>query len=242
MKVAVCFSGGVRYPHIGLKSLNSIKSKYEVKVFIHTWKIENRDDFLKTVYDTKNKEIDKTVETDISFLENYGYESLLVEKYDTKKDFFQNIFDSLQFSEYYRDDIGPISMHYSIFRSNELKKRYEEIHGMTFDRVIRMRFDSNFHGNELDLDNLTFPICIPSGDDWAGGINDQFAVGTSFGMNVYSNIFWNYHNLQKISNYHPESMLKHHLAFNNISPERFVFPIEINNGIDWKRVVFGEKK
>ena len=52
MKVAVCFSGGVRYPHIGLKSLNSIKSKYDVKVFIHTWKIENHDDFLKTIYDT----------------------------------------------------------------------------------------------------------------------------------------------------------------------------------------------
>lgn len=242
MKVAVCFSGAVRYPHIGLDSLNSIRSKHDVKVFIHTWKIKDRDDFLKTIYDTKNKEIDRTVETDISFLENYNYESLLVENYENKKDFFQSVFDGLNFLDYYREDVGPISMHYSIFRSNELRKRYEEIHRISFDRVIRMRFDSDFQGKELNLDDLTFPICIPSGDDWAGGINDQFSVGSSWGMDVYSNIFWNYHNLQKISNYHPESILKNHLDSYNIFPERFYFPIQINNGIDWKRAVFGQNK
>jgi hypothetical protein len=60
-------------------------------------------------------------------------------------------------------------------------------------------------------------------------------------MDLYSNVFWNYHNLQKIgdSKYHPESILKNHLDFYGIIPQRFDFQVQINNGIDWKRVVFG---
>ena len=142
----------------------------DIKIFIHTWKINDREDFIKTIYDVKNKESDKTVETDLSFLENYNYESLLIENYDYKKEYFKKIFDSLEFSEYLREDYGPISMHYSIYRSNELKKRYEEIHNMTFDRVIRMRFDSNFLDGELDLDQLYCDVCIPFGDDWVDGL------------------------------------------------------------------------
>ena len=242
MKVAVCISGGIRYPHIGLESLKNIIPNEDIKVFIHTWKINDREEFVKTIYDVKNKEEDKTVDTDVSFVEqNYTYESLLVEDYDSKQNYFHDIFSSLEFSEYLRTDVGPISMHYSIYRSNDLKRKYEELHRMTFDRVIRMRFDSNFKGKNLVLDDLNSNVCIPAGDDWCDGINDQFALGTSHGMDLYSNVFWNYHNLQKIgdSKYHPESILKNHLDFYGIIPQRFDFQVQINNGIDWKRVVFG---
>jgi len=241
MKVAVCISGVVRYPHLGLESLKSIVPNDEIKVFIHTWKIKNREEFIKTIHDVKNKEEDKTVDTDINFVHNnYEYESLLIEEYDSKQKYFQDIFTSLEFSEYLRTDVGPISMHYSIYRSNELKKKYEEMHRITFDRVIRMRFDSDFKGFQLNLNDLGYDVCIPSGSDWAEGINDQFAVGSSYGIDLYSNMFWNYHNIQKNQNskFHPESILKKNLDFYNIIPHRFDFNVDINNGIDWRRMYF----
>ena len=61
MKVAICLSGGVRYPHIGLESIKKIFPSSFVKVFIHTWKINNREDFLQTVAGLQYKEQDKTV-------------------------------------------------------------------------------------------------------------------------------------------------------------------------------------
>ena len=32
MKVAVCFSGGIRYPHIALESLKKIKQNDDIKI------------------------------------------------------------------------------------------------------------------------------------------------------------------------------------------------------------------
>lgn len=241
MKVAVCISGGVRYPYCALESLKSIIPNDEILVFIHTWKIKNRKEFIKTIFDVKNKDEDKTVDTDITFVyNNYEYENLLIEEYDSKQKYFHDIFKSLEFFEYFRNDVGPISMHYSIYRSNQLKKKYEEMHGITFDRVIRMRFDSDFKGVQLNLNDLCYDLCVPSGGDWENGINDQFAVGSSYAMDLYSNVFWNYHNIQKSQNskFHPESILKTNLDFYNIVPHRFDFNVDINNGIDWRQAHF----
>lgn len=239
MKIAVCFSGGIRYPHIGLESLKKIIPNDDIKIFIHTWKIENREEYLSTVADLQYKERDNTVISNYEYLEKYNYESLLIESYDSKKHLFQKKLDSLKFSSYFREDVGPISMHYSIFKSNQLKKDYEESHGMIFDRVIRMRFDSDFEGRGLNLNDLTDEINIPEGEDWCGGINDQFALGTSSGMNMYSDF---YHQIDRVQDvqYHPETMLRKYLQIIGVKVNRFDFPVRINNKIDFRRVMFGE--
>jgi hypothetical protein len=246
MKIAVCISGGIRYPHLGVQSISKIIPNDSIKVFIHTWNVRNRDEFLKTVAGLQYKEQDKTLDDNYSILNEYNYEKLLIENYDTHRIRFENILSDLKFSSFDeydecikpRYDVGPISMHYSIYRSNELKKEYEIQNNMIFDRVIRMRFDSDFEGKVLDLTKLTDDICIPEGEDWCYGINDQFALGSSQGMDIYSCLFNNLERLQ-CCKYHPETMFRKHLEYEQVQIRRFNFNVVINNRIDFRKVWFG---
>lgn len=242
MKIAVCISGGVRYPHLGLQSIQKIIPNEYVKVFIHTWKIKNRNSFLKTVSGLEHKEEDKIVETNLSLLENYNYEKLLIENYEECEKKFQKIYNSLKFipadslEDEPRTDVGPISMHYSIHKANQLKKEYENENNIIFDWVIRMRTDSDFRYDTLDLSSLSDQLNIPSGEDWSdSGINDQFAVGKSHVMDLYSNLYNNLHFTQS-AKYYPERMLYLHLKNMNIIANRIDFPVRINNGIDFRKV------
>lgn len=242
MKVAVCISGSVRYPHLGLESIKKIVPSEYVKIFIHTWKISNKESFLKTISGLEYKEKDKIVESGLEFLENYNYQKLLVEHYDEYEVKFKQLLSSLKFvpatdeGDVQRKDIGPISMHYSIYKSNELKKEYENENNMKFDWVIRMRTDSDFRLDKLDLTLLSSELNIPSGEDWAdNSINDQFAIGNSHAMDLYSSFYKNIHHLQS-SKYYPETMLFLHLNNMDLTPNRIDFPVRINNGIDFRKV------
>ena len=248
MKVAICLSGGIRYPHIGLESIKKIFPNSFVKVFIHTWKITDREEFLKTIHGVEYKEKDKTVETQLDFLGNYNYEKLLVEDYESKKIKFQEIYNSINLLPFEnggciipRYDVGPISMHYSVYKSNQLKCQYEEENNIIFDKVIRMRYDSDFEGKELDLNSLPNCLNVPDGEDWCGGINDQFALGPSSVMDVYSDF---YNHLNKLGEvyYHPETMLRKYLTMKNVEINRFDFTVRINNKIDFRRVMFSESE
>jgi hypothetical protein len=243
MKIAVCISGGVRYPHLGLQSIQKIIPNEYVKVFIHTWKINNRDSFLSTVAGLQHKEVDKIVETNLSLLEDYNYEKLLIENYDECQKKFEKLLNNLKFvpstdpeDEYPRSDAGPISMHYSIFKSNQLKGEYEKENNITFDWVIRMRTDSDFKSNILDVRSLSGELNIPSGEDWSdSGINDQFAIGKSNAMDLYSNLYNNFHHNQSVK-YYTERILYSHLKNMNLVPNRIDFPVRINNGQDFRKV------
>lgn len=242
MKIAVCISGGVRYPHLGLKSIQKIIPNEYVKVFIHTWKINDKDSFLQTVAGLEYKEQDKVIESDLSVLHSYNYEKLLVENYHDHQKKFQNLFDSLKFAsasdseDKPRTDIGPISMHYSIFKANQLKKEYEKENNIVFDWVIRMRTDSDFRYDILNLESFENDLNIPSGEDWASdSINDQFAIGTSHAMDLYASLYNNFCFTQS-SKFYPETVLFLHLKNMNLVPNRIDFPVRINNGIDFRKV------
>ena len=243
MKIAVCISGGIRYPHLGLKSIQKIFPNDYVKIFIHTWKISDREDFLKTLSGLEHKERNNIADTDHSFLENYNYEKLLIENYKNCKNKFEKLFNNLKFvpstdpeDEYPRFDVGPISMHYSIHQANELKKQYEVENNITFDWVIRMRTDSDFRYDSLNLNTLTGELNIPSGEDWSDiGINDQFAIGTSHAMNLYSNLYNNFHYTQS-SKFYPERLLLNYLKQVDVKIQRIDFPVRINNCIDFRRI------
>lgn len=176
-------------------------------------------------------------------MDNYDYKKLLIEDYTEYEKKFQTLFNSLKFvpstdpeDEYPRNDIGPISMHYSIFKANQLKKQFEVENNLTFDWVIRMRTDSDFRYNTLDVRSLTADLNIPSGEDWSDlGINDQFAIGHSNIMDLYSDLYNKLHYTQSIK-YYPERMLYLHLKNMNILPNRIDFPVRINNGIDFRRI------
>jgi hypothetical protein len=242
MKIAICISGAIRYPHLGLQSISKIIPNEYVKVFIHTWKIKDRDSFLNTVSGLEHKEHNNIVETNLSLLENYNYEKLLIENYEECQKKFERIFNSLKFipanslEDEPRTDVGPISMHYSIHKANQLKKDYEKENNIIFDWVIRMRTDSDFRYDTLDMSSLSQELNIPLGEDWSdSGINDQFAIGKSHTMDLYSNLYHNLHYAQS-TKYYPERMLYLHLKNMNINPNRIDFPVRINNGIDFRKV------
>ena len=240
MNVALCFSGGVKYPNNGLNSLKKIFPNCNIKIFMHTWDIHKKSDYLKTVHGIKHKEVQKTVITNFDFLSKFLYENLLIENYDTKQIEFQSFYDELKFKDYPTTSdgktigIGMISMHYSIWKSNELKKYYEKEHDMKFDVVVRMRYDSEFPETINFLEYDEDVIYIPWGDDWLGGINDQFAIGNSKVLDAYSCVFKHLQDYQHLS-YHPETIMRNHLDTHNIKIKRIKFPVRINNGVDFRR-------
>ena len=249
MKIAICISGAVRYPEFAVRSIENITKNYEdLKLFIHTWKIYDREDFTTTIHGLELKEKQNIVETDLGIIDQnqYKYETLLIEDYESKKHHFQKIYDCLDINPFIPDtcikprhDIGYISMLYSIWKSNQLKKDYENENNIVFDRVIRMRFDSDFEGKELDLKKLPDCINIPKGEDWCGGVNDQFALGTSQLMDIYSDLYNNLTNMGTID-YHPESILRDYLNSMQIELNRFPFNVIINNKKDFRRYWYGE--
>lgn len=252
MKVAICISGGVRYPHLGAQSIENIIPNDNLKIFIHTWKISDIEEFNSTLFSTEYKEQGKYIESNNNFLDLYDYEKILIEDYSSKKKEFDLVYKSLpsRFYEnspwyynnqggitYARKDVGPLSMHYSIHKANELKKQYENENNMIFDCVVRMRFDSDFCEKDLNLIQFLGDFYIPDGEDYCGGINDQFAFGPSYMMDIYSNL---YNNISKIENctYQPESMLRKYLNDAKVPVKRLPFFVRINNGIDFRKVLF----
>jgi hypothetical protein len=99
-----------------------------------------------------------------------------------------------------------------------------------------MRTDSDFKSNVLDVRSLSGELNIPSGEDWSdSGINDQFAIGKSRSMDLYSNLYNNFHYNQSVK-YYPERILCSHLKNMNLNIERIDFAVRINNGQDFRKV------
>lgn len=224
MKIAVCFSGGVRTPENGLESLKLIFPNDDVKVFGHTWvNLNGEKDYV-------NKEVELGRGVDFSLLEKFNFETLLIENYQSIKVHFQKMYDYFNFTTHYcspRTDLGIISMFYSIYQSNSLKRKYETLNNMKFDKVIRIRFDSNFENKILNLEEFDSSLFIPDENDWVGGINDQFALGSSQLMDIYSDMY-NSFSMVKHIQYHPESMLREYLKIREIDAKRFPFSVSIS--------------
>ena len=234
MNIAICISGSIRYPDKSLKSINKIVPN-NVKVFIHTWKNIKSGKFLKTIHRLQNKEgIKEMIDTDFNLLQ-YSYEKLQIDDFDTLYEDIKSLYDDIKFNSYFRDDVGVLSMYYSIYQANKLKCEYEKDNNIIFDRVIRMRFDSDFVNDSLNLIKTTnFDLCIPDTRFDYDGINDQFAIGSSKTMDIYSNVYQDIHELTEC-NYCGEEILKKQLDRHNIIPTRIKFPVNKNNNMDFTR-------
>ena len=234
MNIAICISGSIRYPDKSLKSINKIVPN-NVKVFIHTWKNIKSGKFLKTIHRLQDKEgIKEMIDTDFNLLQ-YSYEKLQIDDFDILYEDIKSLYDDIKFNSYFRDDVGVLSMYYSIYQANKLKCEYEKDNNIIFDRVIRMRFDSDFVNDSLNLIKTTdFDLCIPDTRFDYDGINDQFAIGSSKMMDIYSNVYQDIHELTEC-NYCGEEILKKQLDRHNIIPTRIKFPVNKNNNMDFTR-------
>lgn len=184
MKIAVCLSGQLRFfeKSFPLLKVNLI-DRYKTDVFLHTWYSSSYE----------NKEFEKS-HTEVSqgtynvgniekCLIQYKPISFLIEE---PKTFFNFVYGT-------REN-NACSMFYSINACNNLKIMHERLCGSLYDWVIRLRFDwalSNFIDLHL-LDQNT--IYVPDYNSTSSNIEnkhmcDQFAIGSSNNMNVYSETF-----------------------------------------------------
>lgn len=113
---------------------------------------------------------------------------------------------------------NTLSMFYGIWRANELKRSYEEANGFVYDCVIRCRSDLFFF-DTVDPSALMAQhpgACIlPSVDQSRGGVNDQFAIGSSATMDLYANTYNTIDDYYKAGGpFHPQSILAANLRAN----------------------------
>ena len=121
--------------------------------------------------------------------------------------------------------IPLLSQFYNVMKCNELKQEKEQQENFEYDAVIRVRSDYFFFRPiNNDLEFAKNYVCSTDHWDWLNGYTDSFAFGNSEDMDTYSS-FFNYfaeYVLDDGVKFHPETMLKHHFAKQNI--ERKIVP------------------
>lgn len=219
-RVALCLSGQARAVKICLPSIqeNIINQFGQVDVFIHTWFVD------KSSTETFNVQGLETLNVFDCSLQEYleAYSPVV----STIEDFSRS-----KYSQYNNLSERVRIAFYVIHKSNEIRKHYEIENRVKYDYVIRCRTDLFFERKltEEDLSRVNDDsILIPSMLDF-GGVNDQFAIGTTISMDKYASL----HN--RLDKYlfvdglphDPERLMKHHIESMNLTLNRFSFDYSI---------------
>jgi spore coat polysaccharide biosynthesis predicted glycosyltransferase SpsG len=224
MNIGICLSGSIRKIEHSLETIEDISKLGNVKLFIHTWEFENEDNL-------KNQKVTQQENFGINFLlKNFKFESILVDKYESKLHIFKKLKqDNLIRVVQYPQAINHWPMHYSIKQANDLKIKYEKENSLVFDTVYRIRFDSKILTKE-NLHREIIPsntIIIPNVDRDHSGINNQFAYGSSDGMDKYSNLFNNLDSLHG-EFWNPEQLLLRYILSQNVNIHRSNLNVQIH--------------
>jgi len=226
MKVALCFSGGIRNLEDNYESINRcLIEPLNADVFIHGWYFKvNELNNTHKMY--RKKETDENKVLLLLKPKKYKFEY-----YDkSKENEMIDKFDINRIKEKYNDNPylcqlypNTCGMFYSINKSNELKKEYEKENNFKYDIVIRCRPDFEFYTplneNVLNLvndNNILLPL-----DNYAFVTQqcDKFAIGKSVTMDYYSDLI---NNILSYEEKYPKefwdgpNVLKKHLIEGNI--------------------------
>lgn len=187
MRVALCISGQPRYLDDGYKTIKKLFDKFgTLDTFVHTW----WDDSYK------NKPIEFA--PNLTYGRYCVWESDTIEKiqslYQPKVLYYESTKNFETFSDVTYGKSNPNSIHsgwYSVYKCNELKRKYEIDNNFIYDLVIRCRFDVDlfeFNLSEIDFDKVY--VCgelhrtnrqyLP---------NDLFAISSSKNIDIYSSIY-----------------------------------------------------
>jgi hypothetical protein len=211
MKIALCLSGQPRYLDEGYKQIyENILSKYSVDTFIHTWwdsAITNQ----KMIGSDHNR----------TYFWKEDTIQLIKEYYSPIEFLYEPQIEFETYSDVNYELLTPMNVHsmfYSIQESNELKIKYEQENNFVYDAVVRCRFDILFNKFDIKLIDLDLNLinCYMLNDEFP---NDQFAISSSFNMNIYSKIFSNLEKYKQSgwTGFIGERLLKHHLEMNNLN-------------------------
>lgn len=240
MKVALCLSGLVRnysdcyntHKKFFIEALNA-------DVFIHTWsKIGSNK--LPHWY-TQEYSLAKHKDS-IAKQEDINKKDLL-SKYNPKLIEIEYPNIEYFYNKFYQKDnekfFNNVMMHYGINRANNLRIKYEKQNNITYDIVIRCRFDLFFEhfsifeekikdcisNNTIYLppnENIDSPFTqemkqILKKEGHKFMPNDQFAYSSSLAMNYYSSIFEVFQKNYNLYVKHAEGTLSDHLWNKNES-------------------------
>ena len=170
MKIALCLTGQPRMVEAGYEfHKQNILDGNDVKVFFHTWETEEQlHEKAIELYQPSNWLVEKSLDVDLSKYTNTPPPSPNWKVKDGRMSTYAQL--------------------YAIERCNSMKCIYEQEHEMTFDWVIRSRFDFAINAripfDELDNSKLHIPNCrmVPTRDFG----NDQFAFSSSENMDDYA--------------------------------------------------------
>lgn len=171
MKLALCLSGQPRshklaYQYIRHNLLNS----NDVDVFIHTWKPEDPEEFGRLFSELYRNYQPKDIELEHKLPEHVG--------------------ENMHVPNLSHPAYGCLSMFYSIYKSNNLRKQYELSTGTKYDFVIRSRFDFalnvSINYRTLKRDRIYISKDVEDGDSL---FNDQFAISSPEIMDLYSSTY-----------------------------------------------------
>ena len=211
--IAVCFSGEPRTYNMCAESIKSFFDlpNINVRFFGHTWNTNSYKigNFPNTSWEYEEYPID-FIKNDISKL--YNFENLQVEqKYDTVL-----AWDHLFYSE---------------LKSNILKRNYEKENNMTFDVVIKCRFDLAFEPNITFMQTLSpepnragivhqkklyVPTWLMTPELYLTNIDDCFYYGSSLTMDLLqSNMFYINRNHAKFL-FDDENLERHHRGYTDM--------------------------
>lgn len=176
-RIAVCVSGQVRTLHSCNFGLLDLISKIsDADVFVHTWKESGGANSFSVTS------------------ENFSsFKNLLALQIEEQPKNISNVFrgvtapKSLKADEpiHYR---GTLPLYYSMRRSFELLEQWEQKQNVTYDIVIKMRFDCDFLGftfrapKRLSSNTIYGERCLI---DARYQFSDKFAFGSRRAMEIY---------------------------------------------------------
>ncbi len=198
MKIAVCFSGGIRsfescYPSI----YKNIIKPLNADIFAHLWSMPLLD-LLKeqdiVQFKLQNDEChprDVILKLNPKLYKVYEYNEFF-ENYIREKGIQDELFIKQEKKDY---AISALSMYYKILECNKLKQKYEKENNFKYDIVIRARLDFLWNDklNINDFINLKDNNVLIIRDSycvkakWEG--NDKFFAGTSNTMDKICDLY-----------------------------------------------------
>ena len=232
MKVALCISGQPRNVYRGVQNILE-NMKFDFEVFVHAWwdNDSNKDTFKKILYDGREDEFSEPMNNDwVGSL----YQHFNVNKISIEKQIQLNVPNILEKRKLkFTHTFGVCSSLYSVYKCNELKRQFEIENNFEYDWVIRTRSDFGL-SEPIELNNFDNSIIYaPNDNSHNYGFNDQFAIGSSKNMNIYSDAFLHIektieshnsgvktaHYCDKPDNMGHEQILQKHLENNEIKFE-----------------------
>lgn len=231
MKVGLCLSGQPRFFKQGFLEIKKIfLDRYDCDTFFHTW---HSDSLVGEGYDSTHSGAGNRIgeveeNTPDKLVELYKPISFLIEEPKNFKHNLNLTVDNL------REGVQPnniFSMFYSINKSIEIKRQYENLNNFEYDCTVRLRFDLSFSDYiELEKYSPEQLYVLRSGNP--NVYYDIFGFGTSTFMDYYGNTF---NDIERVwdpyKHFIGENILTDSLVLNKVPVYKLDYRVDLIRGV-----------